>query len=473
MKIYFKISALVFCISILCSSFASAQKTCDCSQAFQKLVDKVETDYIGYTLTKNEIGEAYRAHVNQYSELTKTTFIASCMTLLQRFLEFFKDGHLFVSEIPEYEAAELVAFKSVVKEKMVDVNSIHQHLTEGKSTLDNIEGIWTDGDSKYAIIKNPSTAWSFEYVAVILSHAQPDKVGELKFGVSRKENQLEGIYYTNNYAPAYTRVELVKENSMLSIWGGRFWRRIPFTDEASISNAKLFNPTLPTVSILDAETTLLSIPTFLVEKKDFDAVLMNNYKALSETKYLIIDIRGNGGGNGIYFDLLSLFADRTAPAEVGLALASADNMAYFERFGNGSVYSPVVKDMKKSMGQIVDGPRYSALKIKSMKSNIHKVAILTDDANMSAAESFILHAKGVSSKVITIGKNTRGVIDYQSINMIKLDCEKQGLYFGYPTSTSTKGVPAKGYNKTGIAPDVLTHKVGKDLIDFAVKSMKQ
>lgn len=452
-------------------TLSQSQNPCDCNRVFKNLVQKIEEDYIGYALTKDDIITGYQSLIKEYDALTKNVSTISCIPLLQRFLEFFKDEHLFVTQIPNYNEAELTDFKKEVKEKMYDINDIRS-LLEKKASPGNLEGFWTDGESEYALFKNQNVYWDYEYVGVILNHSDHGKIGELKLGVTLKDGHYEGVYYANNYAPAYTKIDLVKENSQLNIWGGRIWGRI-HNDEDFITNGKVPNPKIPTVSVLDAETILLSIPTFLINKSEFDKVIEANSKSIKESKYLVIDIRGNSGGNGIYFDLLKLFADRSATSEQGLALASADNIGYFEKFGNRPVYAPVVKAMKEGMGKIVDGPHYGTLKLKPTKTNIEKVAIVTDESNMSAAESFILHAKGVSSKVITIGKNTKGVIDYQSINMVKLNCEIEGIYFGYPTSTSTKDVPKKGYNKTGIPPDVLTEKSGKELIDYVKNILKK
>jgi len=88
---------------------------------------------------------------------------------------------------------------------------------------------------------------------------------------------------------------------------------------------------------------------------------------------------------------------------------------------------------------------------------------------MSAAESFILHFKSSSSKVTNFGSPTGGVIDYTSINTLKLNSGNQNIFFGYPTSTYHKDIPRNGYNKTGIIPDVLIGNNVKDKIAFIME----
>ena len=92
---------------------------------------------------------------------------------------------------------------------------------------------------------------------------------------------------------------------------------------------------------------------------------------------------------------------------------------------------------------------------------------------MSAAETFILHSKKVSDKVVTVGQNTKGVVDYNNINMIKISCDPMGIYFGYPMYTRHDRIPNDGFNKEGIAPDVRSEKKGEALIQFAREYLKQ
>lgn len=87
---------------------------------------------------------------------------------------------------------------------------------------------------------------------------------------------------------------------------------------------------------------------------------------------------------------------------------------------------------------------------------------------MSAAESFIIHSKGSSNKFKTFGSPTGGVIDYTSINTLKLNSGNQNIYFGYPTSTYYKEIPKNGFNKTGIIPDVFIKENVKDKIEFII-----
>jgi hypothetical protein len=199
--------------------------------------------------------------------------------------------------------------------------------------------------------------------------------------------------------------------------------------------------------------------------------LEDNEQTLNTTN-LIIDIQGNRGGNAVYFPLIEMYATQNMEGSQGLVLASNDNLKYFN-FGaknySSKVYEPVVKRIESNIGKIIDGPLYPGRKFKISNSKIKNVAILTDYACMSAAESFILHSKRSSDKVTTFGSPTDGVIDYTSGNSMLLESGKQYIYFGYPTSTLHKEIPKNGYNETGIIPDVPIEREVRGKIEYIVK----
>ena len=352
---------LIFATWFFALGYGAAQEICDCKSVFEKVVLKIEENYIAYQLTKEEIQQDYEARIANYKERAEKTSSDECAQMLQNFLRFFKDGHLFVSQFPKLGTEELLKHKQKIQANKYDVEKVQAYLVDSKMTLSPLEGLWTDGDSKFAIIKNEKKEWGFEYVAVILDNPEREKIGELKIGWNVENELLEGTYFSNKYTPRYTALFSHNENTLLSIWGGLLWGKMTYSDKTSLTESNLFNPSWPRIQSLDAETVLVTIPSFLVEKKVFDDLLNENRKLLSSSKNLIVDIRGNSGGNGIYFNLLKFYAENPLQSEIGKALASPNNIAYFERFsksGKNNPYAPVVEDMKKEMGKVVRGPAF-------------------------------------------------------------------------------------------------------------------
>ncbi|HNQ26791.1 MAG TPA: hypothetical protein PKL92_02620 [Aquaticitalea sp.] len=128
---------------------------CNCRQAFDKMIEKLEANYIGYHLTKIEIESEYQIRKSEFKALANQTEPQNCTKLLQTFLSFFEDGHLFVSEYPKFSEEDLKKTKSEIKENIFDVSTI------AGFSESPIEGYWTDGTSKFAVVKNTNTKIHF------------------------------------------------------------------------------------------------------------------------------------------------------------------------------------------------------------------------------------------------------------------------------------------------------------------------
>jgi len=446
----------VFLLSIARAGYAQ-DKNCECAALVQQAIQKIEANYIGFHLLSEEKKKAFAARGAEAIERAgKSAPPGQCIQLMQDLLGYFHDGHLYVLDAPTSSADEVDALKASIRPVEFDADSLIRAASGQNDGTNPLAGLWTDGVSLYAMLANTTTASPYEYVARIVDTEKKEKLGELKLGIRRHGDGWVGDYITNGYAKRWVSVNAMKNASLLSIFGGLLWGRVD-SSQLGQRPAKYQNPQAPTVRPLAPDAVLITLPSFLIEKKTLDEVVRSNEAILSSAQYLLVDIRGNIGGNGIYFDLLRYFYDHPAPAERGWAVASADNLAYFEKFSQGwgsDPYQSVVAEMRSHPGKVVKGPDFKALELSPIASKLKGVAILTDRHVKSAAETFILHAKGVSDRVVTIGGATGGVVDFNNINTIKLSCAKLGVQFGYPMYSLTSKVPDIGYNRTGIKPDV-------------------
>ncbi|HET6766208.1 MAG TPA: hypothetical protein VFH08_02375, partial [Chitinophagaceae bacterium] len=268
---------IVTLLAFFCTTAKAQNNNCDCKEVFGKMIEKLETNYIAYHLTKDKIDKTYQRRKAAFEVMSGQTEAENCTKLLQEFLSFFKDGHLFVSEYPKFSEVDLAKVKSYIKENIFAVN------TSVSATDSAIEGYWTDGSSKFLITKNQHTKIPFHYVAIVVHAQDASKLGEIKFAV--KSNR-EGTYYTNNYASRYVKITPYKDNTLLSIWGGIVWGRLDSKE------AQIFNPVAITFKKLDKNKALLTIPSFLVDAKDLNNVLKENEQEIRNIENLIIDIRG-------------------------------------------------------------------------------------------------------------------------------------------------------------------------------------
>ncbi|PKP32697.1 MAG: hypothetical protein CVU00_11415 [Bacteroidetes bacterium HGW-Bacteroidetes-17] len=469
---------IITTIIILIHFLGLAQDSnCNCNTVFDDLIQKLETNYIGFAQMENpEKITAYNQRKKEFKDIVSKTQGENCTALLQKFLSYFKDGHLFVYEQPKYSEKELAKFKLEIKENKVNTNALMNTLDLEKnwiekSRLDGIIGTWTDGQSEFVIIKDEGY-----YKAYVLnSKLESIDSGELKAQFKATEIGFEGMFYSDNYTPRFAEGNMYKEGALLVFTGANYWGKLEPENKREIAMLNKQEVNLPTIQKLDDENTLFSIPSFLVDSEKFFKVLMDNIDLLKNTKNLIFDIRANVGGNAIYMSFLESYATRPLESSQGLVLASEETKQYFERLAKNSpeVYEPVVKAIETNMGKIVDGPKYPEKIFPPSEFNINNVAILMDEGCMSAAESFILHSKSASSKVTTFGTNTAGVIDYTSVNTINLKSGNQNIYFGYPTSTYHKNIPENGYNNGGITPDVPIKSKVEDKVQYIINYYKQ
>jgi hypothetical protein len=159
MKIRFVLALAVSLIATPIALHPQDTAKCDCQSLFGDLTEKLQQDYIGYTLRKNELGKAYADRIAEFRAHFKDTSTIACVAALQKFLTLFHDGHLFVSQSPNFSDAENERFKTTLRNQMYDPAQIRTYLVQHRTSLGDIEGVWTDGTSRFAIVRNQNTSW--------------------------------------------------------------------------------------------------------------------------------------------------------------------------------------------------------------------------------------------------------------------------------------------------------------------------
>ncbi len=417
---------------------------CDCEKAFEELIVKLESNYIGLALTTDTKRLAsYDSLKSNYRAKSKGISPESCAQFLNKFLSFFEDGHLFASEYPQVDSLIIIKNRQFIQSETKELDAINEL---AKDTSDSIVGLWMDGESIFRIVKNQSYFDAY----ILKSNRINATIGSLKLRLRKTSIGYEGTYYAYNFNTRFVKGNVYKENEALRL-GAVKWKRS--SSETAISE----NILAPIIRKIDDENTLLIIPSFSINYKDFQKFLKENKKLVKETSHLIIDIRGNTGGNAIYFPLIENFATRVLTSRQGYVLTSDDNRTYFEQqigFVSSKIYTPLLERMTTN-GEVIDGPKYQDRDLTKSKSQIQRVSILMDNGSASAAESFVLHSKGASDRVTTFGTPSKGMIDFTSVNSLLLkNSGNRNIYFGYPTGTLNKDVMKSGLNKTGIIPDI-------------------
>lgn len=477
----------IFITAFVCFSVVAMAQTdsCSCVSNFDDLIIKTESNYIAYVQKiKNNLAEEKK--YGQFKQTLREEAVKSngtgCIEVLKKYSQYFKDGHLFVFESPVYSEQELKDFKSAIKVYPLTEKEAIGYYNKNKDKLDAIEGIWYTEKHAYklAIVRDPADGKQF--FAVVLEATNPEwKPGMMKAVFTKAENGYSAQYALGNFGAIKYEAAVHKDAVMnlgaLIYWGKSF----PVSNDQAYTDKN--NAGLPTVTIINADHVLVSIPSFLVEGAYMDSLIRAHYKEIVSAKNLIVDIRGNGGGNAVYFPLINIYYTRPHKDSRGLSLSSPNTIRYFKTLSGYqrkkpgdttlNIYETVVRDMMANPGKIVNGPDWPRDSNNVILPQPRKVCILIDKACASAAESFIIHSKGFSDRVTTFGENTHGMIDYTSVTVMPLLCRKQNYYFGYPTSTLHERIPKDGYNATGIPPDIKIGDTVKDKIQFIVDWLAQ
>lgn len=459
-------------LTIICMVSNAQQKSCDCSEVFSQLVEKVEANYIGLKHFQAQgKGPEYEQRKSEFASKAKAVEALNCTEFLQEFVDYFEDGHLSVLDRPQFDEEQIDSIVSKIRSEKIEVSKLDQLLQS--ASKDPFVGKYRDGVSELAIIKENEI-----YKAYVLNSKDNKTIpGELKASFKKMPEGIRGLYYTYDHVPWFMKGGLYKEGTLLRM-GSEVWIKIDSEFKRELGMVNFDGGThWPTIQKIDDENVLFSIPKFSVDIKVWNELVKKNQEILLNAKNLIFDIRGNRGGNAIYFSIFNLFADREMPGGQGYVLASEDMLGYFERNMQYSkkIFGPVVEAIKENMGEIVDGPIYPKRNYRrKKKSKVENVAILTDEACMSAAESFILHTKQASSLVKTFGSPTDGVIDYTSVGSVLLKSSgKQRIILAFPTSTLHKDIPENGFNQTGMIPDVPIDEQVSDKVAFIMEYYKK
>jgi hypothetical protein len=224
---------------------------------------------------------------------------------------------------------------------------------------------------------------------------------------------------------------------------------------------------------LNRETLVLRVPTFAPSLTEpLNRLLTTHERDLRAHRYLIIDLRGNGGGADYVFHGLIPYL-YTRPIELPGAdfRASTENAQHVRAFLQRGEVPEEVRNALRSIAELMEaspdtmipGVPNQTIELPEVLSTPERVVILTDRACVSSAEQFLLIAKQ-SDKVILMGQNTRGCLDYSNLREIELPSGRYVLRL--PMSRSRR-LPDHGVDGHGIDPDVRISELEADPIAFA------
>lgn len=205
---------------------------------------------------------------------------------------------------------------------------------------------------------------------------------------------------------------------------------------------------------VDSETFLIRFPSCEGDPSlEWVNESIEAYKE-SQCKYLIIDIRGNGGGQDTYYQpYLKLLYDRESLSKGVEIRNSKDNITYLKTQVERLPWlQGVVDKAENSNEEFIPLVEDYIIKYDTVNTLPIKAAIIIDSNVASSGEQMVLDIKGCSSRTIIYGKgNTLGCLDYS--NTRRADMRGCGITTYVPMTRSAR-LPDNGIDDTGIAPDV-------------------
>ena len=182
---------------------------------------------------------------------------------------------------------------------------------------------------------------------------------------------------------------------------------------------------------------------------------VKDYEA-SGCKYLIIDIRGNGGGSDHYYEpYLTLLYDTPAVLDGVDFFYTKKNL---HRMSNLTplpwLWRLIQSWGKDKSKERVMWPYVEERKIEYSSTSTLPVAaaLIIDNHVGSAGEAMVLEIQASSKRTTVYGRdNTYGVLDISNCTEVELPYSKHFILI--PVTVSHR-LPDRGIDKTGIAPDV-------------------
>ncbi|RKG39715.1 S41 family peptidase [Acinetobacter rongchengensis] len=199
---------------------------------------------------------------------------------------------------------------------------------------------------------------------------------------------------------------------------------------------------LVTTKKLSDSTTYIFIPSFGLSIKDqLEKIIKNNQDNLLNAPYLILDLRKNAGGQDSSAEpVYKLLGKAEYWSEIPQIYTSPTNIQAYKDL------QKVMPDTetKKKLGEIINKMEHNKndwvyiegntslfvdkIKKKDVLANPKKVVVLTDEDCGSSGEEFVKTVRQ-NPRVVTMGRNTYGVLDASNLRDIKTPSTKLSLWY--------------------------------------------
>lgn len=474
-----KIELLALTLFAIPSLLSAQETTCNCLKNFNETVAKTQGNYAGFP------GKVNSKTIKSYNNLVfalklkaeKESNPKRCFYLINEYIKYFKDKHFSLTYLYRNEAE---------KEVIIINENYFNHLNANDSN--SLEGIWINPDSSITlgIKKFPGN----EYKAIVLKSKDNNLPrGLIYFSLEpHQKGFLLRQYNVFNSINFYAQ----QRNGVLQLWNFALFGRIlpaPMTTDEKLELATWKNNNNGLAfKQLTPQTSYIKIPTFFNNDSKIEKLVKTHDQAIRSSENLIIDLRGNGGGNPGWSYLLPYVMTNPIKQDDVQLRISQDNVKLKRREMESVVTKPLPPEMKKYFPEeyvaklkttydelpTTNNPFYTipglTIPVDSVLTNPARVALITDELCGSSTEYFF-HLMKQSKKTIRYGTNSVGMMDYEGPSTTTpLPCKDLILMIPVSKSSWTDSNPI---DEIGFEPDVKLNMPKSKWIDSILNDLQK
>ncbi|MDX8566354.1 S41 family peptidase [Elizabethkingia sp. HX XZB] len=471
-----KIQIVLLFLLLSVFGYVSAQTQCNCNDALQKIILKIESEYPGFDIkTKDKL--LYNSVKESTTKLAlENKNPSECLDILKAYTGFFKDRHIWV--LPnEYLSQQNTISKNTETKTSKPANIDLKRFKKDIVTKPNqFEGIWKDDNYEIGVKKVNQN----EYIGFIIK-ADPKywKPNEIKFRLFA-DGTYE--YYTQDRSVQKGKYKIY-DSSIL------FFDDLKFSFTKQLPAATLNQEEVKDkineingfyVRKLTPRTTIIRLPNFSeVFLETIETMLEKNKKLIENSEFLIIDIRDNSGGTDNAYSSILPYISTNPIRSVGAEYLSSESFIrnsqkYLQGLEKDSIKNKDRIDnlrkrivlLKENLGKYVNfsDKKVNIENINYAPKSPSQIIVLANNRTASAAENFLLRAKQ-SKKVKIMGIPSSGVLDYANAMFFEYGCDNYKLLM--PTYRSFR-LPDYPIDNIGVQPDIYLDTSVSDWVKYAV-----
>ncbi len=450
-------------------------RSCNCTDNLNKTIAKTEENYAGYPAkVSSRTKSAYQKLVQELRRKAATiTSAKSCFYLLKDYINFFYDKHF-----------NLTYYCGQDYDKEI--------ITVGESSADKPdkrtpEGIWINPDTSITIVIKQMKDGSYNALK-LSSKTDSFPRGFVYFTLYPDGNQFSIKQY-NSFGTVPVPAKIT--GNLLHIWNFEIWGRsgADLFTSSELQEWKSWQTDKKGLSFYqaDAETVVLKIPSFMNNDDKLQALVAEADATIRKTKYLIVDLTGNAGGNSGWVNFLPYFMTNPITQDPSFVRVTPDNVKLKLADIAGFATNPIPAEYQKYFpDSVLNAYKKAYAELPSTKNKFYpvpgvvfpldsitrfpeKIALLVDNFSGSSAEYFLQLSKQ-SRKTVSYGMHTVGMMDYEGQSIpTELPFTDFKLMIPIVKSGWTDHHPI---DKTGFKPMITLRIPQSQWIEFVTKDIK-